>query len=179
MEGSGCPALPACLAPFWEGMMKEAWGFWTFRPSEPILAPEAQSRKPERSRRMTSDMTAMRSALQSSLPDPMERALVLFGWLGSGAGAWNRYPSYEGVVEQLLLEERTEQLVTALAQSLDALTAPQLEGAARYFAGWEFAQWKPGEGRLLSAELRRRLLAHVLGSNDADKLERARRAFGG
>jgi hypothetical protein len=170
-------AMPSCLAPFWEGMMKQDWGFRTVRPSAAIPAPEARSRKPEAFRRLTSDMAAMRRALETSLPDPTQRALALFGWLGSGAGPWSGCPSYECVAERLLLEEGTEQLVAALARTSDALTASHLEGAARHFAGWEFAEKKPGEGRLLPRELRQRLLAHVLRSTDADKVDRARRAF--
>src|SRR5262245_55003523 len=84
--------------------------------------------------------------LQSTAPDPSQAALdahVLFGWFGSGQGPWSGFPMYEQVAEQLLLDFPTDALVEALTQH--QITPTQLEGAARYFAGWGFRKHKPGE----------------------------------
>jgi hypothetical protein len=104
--------------------------------------------------------------------------LSLFGWLGSGVGSWSGFPVYETLAERLLLGEPTGQLVAALTQASAALTDAELEGAARYFCGWEFCQGKPDDAALLPRELRQRLLAHALRSTDGDKIERARAALG-
>jgi len=77
-----------------------------------------------------------------------------------------------------LLAESTADLVAAL-NGAGPLSRARLEGAARYFAGWEFSHRKEADAVLIPAALRRRLLDHVLPSPDADKVERARRAFSG
>jgi hypothetical protein len=141
-------AMPSCLHPFWDEM-----------------------------RTLSPDLAPMRRALQASLPDPIERVLVLLRWFGSGEGPWNQFPSYESVPEQLLLEEPTEHLVAALTRTAGVLAPTQLEGAARYFAGWHFHEKKHDDGLLLTGDLRNRLLTHTLRSTDDDKIEIARRAF--
>lgn len=75
----------------------------------------------------------------------------------------------------------------AFAGNLDLLTADCLADrglrdrtrgvSARLFC-WEFRQRRRDELRLLPHALRRRLLAHAVHSNDNDKTERARAAFG-
>jgi hypothetical protein len=56
------------------------------------------------------------------------------------------------------------------------LTQTQLEGTARYLAGFNtLSNGKVVEG--LPASLKKRLLQHVLETGDADKIERAKRAF--
>jgi len=141
-------AMPACLAPFSDGM-----------------------------RAVRVDVHPLRETLVASVPDPMERARVLFRWFGSGAGPWTEYPIYENVVGTLLLAEPTTQLVEARREAPDALSDVHLEGAARYFSGWEFNLRKRNDLRLLAPELRQSLLTHVLQSTDAEKIELAREAL--
>jgi hypothetical protein len=65
----------------------------------------------------------------------------------------------------------------ALTRTPGALASTHLEGAARYFAGWHFEKKKQDERRLLTGDLRKRLLTHALRAMDTDKMERARRVF--
>jgi hypothetical protein len=121
------------------------------------------------------DIEVLRQALASVYPDHVTRALALFAWFGSGAGPWSGFPMYERVAEELLLDVPTAELVAALAEH--QLTATQLGGAARYFAGWSFYKQKPNELQQLPAEIKRRLLAHSRTSSDEDVIQRAERAF--
>ena len=107
----------------------------------------------------------------------MERARVLFRWFRSAAGPWTKYPIYEHVVGTLRLAEPTTQLVEARREAPDALSDVHLEGAARYFSGWELRFKKRDDLRLLPPELRQSLLTHVLRSTDAEKIELARAAL--
>ena len=103
--------------------------------------------------------------------------LALLGWFGSGAGPWSGYPSYESVPEELVLHYPTQVLVEALTATTP--TAPQVAGAARYFAGWDFRQKKKDDGRLLPAGLKHQLLRAAAATGLADNVERAKRAYGG
>ena len=83
---------------------------------------------------------------------------------------------YEEVAEKLLLDFPTAVLVDALAHQPS--TADQLEGAARYFAGWEFRKHSSSDMQQIPSELKRRLWTHSLTSSDPDRLQWARNAFG-
>ena len=76
-----------------------------------------------------------------------------------------------------MLEFPTDQLVTALARY--PLTPVHLEGAARYFSGYQFNTYRQGEAQQIPQELKERLLAHSLMSPDEDKTGRARAALAG
>ncbi len=121
------------------------------------------------------DTRALRKALKAAYPDPATRVLELFKWYGAGAGPWSGYPSYEGVPETLLLEYPTRRLVRVLESH--SLTPEQIEGAARYFAGYDFNKKRPRDRKKLPPELRQVLLEHSLKSTDEDKIERARKTF--
>lgn len=121
------------------------------------------------------DVEVVRRALASAYPDRVACALALFAWFGSGAGPWSGFPMYEQVAEELLIGIPTEVLVVALAEH--PLTVAQLEGAARYFAGWSFHKQKPNELQQLPAEIKRRLLVHSRTSSNEDVIQRAERAF--
>ncbi len=122
------------------------------------------------------DLTPMRVALAAKVPGPADRIRALFRWYGSGAGPWSGFPSYEDVAEKMLLEYPTRDLLAAIeGQDLDEA---ETEGVARLFGGWRFSQLRRGDGALLPAGLKARLLAHSLASPDEDKQGRARRAFG-
>jgi len=124
---------------------------------------------------LSPNTTPLREALNRDIPKPKLRAMELFSWYGSGAGPWSGYPSYEGIAEELLLDIPTPELIAA-AQA-DNLTDAQLEGAARLFGGWGFSQKRTGDGKLLPARLKKKLLEHALKSTDEDKLDRAKDAF--
>lgn len=83
---------------------------------------------------------------------------------------------YEQVAEQLLLGFPTDELVEALREH--TITPAQLEGAARYFAGWEFHKHKPNDIQQIPADLKQHLLRHSLTSSNNDKVQRAQKAFG-
>jgi hypothetical protein len=123
----------------------------------------------------TPELREFNEALEKEFPDPRRRIRALFAWFGSGSGPWTGYPAYEGVAEKLLHEYKKPELVAAIAGA--NLTEAEKEGAARFFAGWVADGWLPADNSLLSAELKRSLLAHSLGSPDKDKRARARRAF--
>lgn len=122
------------------------------------------------------DMDPIRRGLLAAHPNPRERALLLFRWLGSSNGPWNGAPSHESVPELLLLEFPTRDLGEWLSTS--ELSFEHMQGATRYFAAWRFSQKKPGEASSLPDELKRTLVAHshAAGYSD-DKLYRVSRAF--
>ena len=117
-------------------------------------------------------MEPLRKALAGAVPDPRERALILFAWHGSGMGPWSGYPAYENAAECLLLDLPVPVLIAAAEA---ALNERQMEGAARLFAGWGFYT-RHGRPALPEA-LGKKLLEHSLQSSDADRIERAKRAF--
>ena len=141
-------AMPACLIPFWENMNS-----------------------------IKVDVGSMHVALEASLPDPRERALAMFRWLGSGVGPWSEFPVYECVVERLLVLESTAHLVATLSGASETLNSADFEGAARYFSGTGFWLRKRNEHQLVPNELRARLLSHVRRSGDPDKVERMQAAL--
>ncbi len=142
-------AMPKSILPLWDGVAQG--------PFEPNVAP-------------------LRTALTQEFPDTRQRILALFAWYGSGEGPWSGFPSYEEIAEKLLLEYPTPDLVAAA--ETEALTEPQLEGAARLFGGWPFGKNRPTDQKALPAALKKKLLDHALKSTDQDKLQRARSAFG-
>jgi hypothetical protein len=121
------------------------------------------------------DLEPLRQALMTAYPDRVNCAHALFEWFGSGQGPWSGFPMYEGVAERLLLDLPTDALITALSQQ--PLSRRHLEGAARYFAGWEFSTHKPGAIQQLPAALKRRLLTHSSTSSNSENVQRALKAF--
>jgi hypothetical protein len=121
------------------------------------------------------DTNGLREALENQFPDRRQRIVALFGWFGSGAGPWSGFPGNESIPEDYLLELPTADLVAAAARP--DLSDAQLEGAARLFGGWPFANQRPQDLKALPPALKKKLLAHCLKSSDPDKLERARQAF--
>jgi hypothetical protein len=120
------------------------------------------------------NLDPLRNALLTEFPDEQTRILVVYAWFGSGMGPWSGFPGYEEVAEDLLLDYTTEALVAAAAA---ARTPQQLEGAARLFGGWTFSQRRRADLVRLSPDLKQRLLARALESNDEDKRSRAHHAF--
>jgi len=120
------------------------------------------------------NVTPLRAPLAEEFPDPSQRILALLGWYGSGAGQWNGFPSYEIAPDQLLLDFTTVDIVAAINKG--PLTDAQTEGAARFFAGGNFARQR--DLKTLPPEIKKLLLEHSLKSTDADKLRRAQKAFG-
>jgi hypothetical protein len=117
----------------------------------------------------------LREPLTKEYPDVTQRILKLLEWYGSGAGPWSGYPSYEDTPAKLLHDYTTQKIVTAIQST--TLNEAQIEGAARFFASWDFSQSRPGDLALLPATLKRTLLEHSLKSKDTDKKERAKAAF--
>ena len=121
------------------------------------------------------DRTAMRAALAKQFPNQRARIQSLFGWFGSGEGPWSGFPSYESEAETLLLEYSTSDLLASLEN--DELTQTQWEGAARFFAGWAFNKQRK-EQNVLPPAIRLRLLGVSLATQNEDRNERAKKAFG-
>lgn len=121
------------------------------------------------------NLESLRQALEAAYPDPALRVLALFRWFGSGAGPWSGFPDYEFIPEALLLEYPTATLISILTQSM--LTSTDLDGAARYFAGWQFRNKEQGGHRQIPPEFRQQLLDHSLRSSFDDNIQRAKRAF--
>ncbi|MES2297291.1 MAG: hypothetical protein V4582_09625 [Pseudomonadota bacterium] len=118
----------------------------------------------------------MAIVLAKEYPSSAQRVLALYAWYGAGAGPWSGFPSYESIAEQLLMTHSTDELLAPLDSA--QLSSVQLEGAARLFGAWTFPHERPGDLKRLSDGLRRRLLTQAQSSEDQDKLERARQAFG-
>lgn len=141
-------AMPRCLAPFGDdGLLREL-----------SLAP-----------------ARVVAALARELPDPRAQALALFEWLGNGAGSWTVYPAYELAAERLLLCLPFTALVDCLRAP--GLTPAQLEGAARFFAGWHFQNERRADATRLPRAEARCLLDHALRARDPEKERLARKAF--
>lgn len=114
-------------------------------------------------------------ALAREYPNKSDRIMALFSWYGSGAGPWSGYMSYEDVPAKLLFHYSTPELLEAISST--KLTESQIEGAGRFFAGWEFRQKRQKDLDLLPNDLRQTLLKHALESTDEDKKSRAKSAF--
>jgi hypothetical protein len=147
-EARWLAAMPKSLRPFWTKMRKD------------ILP----------------DLKPFRATLAREYPDAERRILALLKWYGSGAGPWSGFPSYEDVAGHLLVDFSPAQLIAASERS--DLTDPQVEGAARLFAGWHFLGGRENLLDILPPSLKNRLLEHSLKSADSDKIERAKNAFG-
>ena len=114
-------------------------------------------------------------ALRESIPQNEDRILALLRWFGSGAGPWSGFPSYESAAEELLLEYQIAEIVATIENK--DLSPEQLEGAARFFGGWDFAQKHSKGLEQVPADIKRSLWNHVKDTKDEDKLGRATRAF--
>ncbi|MFF2777408.1 hypothetical protein ACFVU3_21155 [Streptomyces sp. NPDC058052] len=111
--------------------------------------------------------------LQLMCPDPVERALALLHWYGSGSGRCSGHPVHEGVPGELLGR-------VPLADLLAALDDPRADerhdaGAVRHLVGWKTRPRQKRDVAGLPEALRERLLAHARRSPDADKQRRAER----
>ncbi len=171
-------AMPASVRPLWPQAVEAR----PFEGSMSIFVPQGSasgSKTPAeastREREVPPEIKRLAAELAKEFPDPSQRIRVLFAWFGSGNGAWTGYPEYEGIVEELLLEYKTPELLAALDAA--SLSEPEQEGAARLFAGFAFKTLRPTDNALLPAELKRLLLAHSLKGIDKDKKARARLAF--
>lgn len=114
-------------------------------------------------------------AISKQYPQANSRILALMSWFGSGAGPWSGFPGYEDVPERMLLKYSTADLVAAVSSK--PLTDPETEGAARFFAGWEFNRTRPNDLAKLPDSLRKTFLEHSLKSKDEDNVERAKNSF--
>ncbi|WP_043476721.1 hypothetical protein [Kitasatospora sp. MBT66] len=111
--------------------------------------------------------------LQATFPDPVERALALLEWHGSGSGRCSGYPVHEGVPGELLGR-------VPIAELLAGLADPRAEerheaGAVRHLVGWKTRPHQKRDVAGLPEPLRARLLAHARRSGDSDKQGRAER----
>lgn len=113
--------------------------------------------------------------LEKEYPDRNERILVLLRWYGSGAGPWSGAPAYEDIAGSILLEFPTEQIVKAVTSKDQS--GVEMEGAARFFAGWDFHRTRPEDISLLPKKLKKEFLERSLKSTDEDKVARAKKAF--
>ncbi|MGB8352655.1 MAG: hypothetical protein WCD79_02080 [Chthoniobacteraceae bacterium] len=121
------------------------------------------------------NVSPMREALAHEYPDTTQRILKLLEWYGNGAGPWSGYPSYEGAPEELLRDYPTKTILAAIQSA--KLNAMQIEGAARFFAGWYFSKDRPGDLDLLPRPFKDELLKHSIKTKDSDKKQRSENAF--
>jgi hypothetical protein len=119
-------------------------------------------------------LTAVDERFLAAYPDDVSRAGALLRWFGAGTGRCNGYPIHESIPERMLLTMPPAAVITAVASDED--DGRLLDGAVRLLAGYS---WQRAHSAALAAlpDLRRRLLDHALGSDDEDKIERARHAF--
>jgi hypothetical protein len=121
------------------------------------------------------DVSLYRGLLVREFPDEGARILKLLEWYGSGEGPWTGFGSYEEAPELLLFDYPTPVILKAIQST--TLNDAQLEGAARFFGDWDFSRRRPNDLRLLSVDLKQQLLKEAFKGNDADKAERAKKAF--
>jgi hypothetical protein len=98
-------------------------------------------------------------AIEKAIPDPSERALVLFEWFSAGARKPNGgFPSYELAVAELLSRIPLDVLIAAVRRS--GLTEGQQRGARRYFR--HIARSDPSRATSIPSDLVERPLARQL-----------------
>lgn len=146
-------AMPASLRPLWPKAMPDQ----AMTGSDPNRVLEAAA-------------DLLQPALEEELPDGKARVRALLTWFGSGEGPWTGYPAYEDVAARLLLRCPQEDLLEALEGV--PLTPAQMEGAARFFAGYNDSL-----SDQVPDGIKKALLDHVMRSGDDDKMSRARSAF--
>ncbi len=123
----------------------------------------------------STDLNQLLQALAQEFPQGSDQILALLTWYGSGEGPWSGFPAYEDIPQQLLMEFSTAEILAAIEST--SMSDTQLEGAARFFGGWELSVRRPDKLKALPESLKRTLLEHSLGSTDEDKRTRAKRAF--
>jgi hypothetical protein len=123
------------------------------------------------------NLAPLQTALERGLPDETLQILALLKWFGSGSGPWSGCPAYEKSAEDLLLLHSTERIVSAIQSS--QLSKEQLEGAARFFAGWTFNRTRKNGLQELPEDIKKLFWEHVKDTHDDDNRSRATRAFVG
>lgn len=101
------------------------------------------------------DLAPIRAALMSNYRKNDDRILALLHWYGSGTGKWSGYPAYEQVAGNALMDYSTGEIVAAI--SIHSLTETQLDGAARFFGGWDFQRLRPNDLNLVPDLIKYRL----------------------
>jgi hypothetical protein len=166
-------AMPECVQPLLEGQQAQI-GQVLFVPAPDATTYEATeygspSSVDEATHR------AVLHALAAAYPNSVDRARALFEWLGNGGSKWSGFNEYEELPEHYLMRIPLESLVAAVESRLTS--DAQLAGAARFFAGYQFAVHRSQELQALPPALRARLLAEGLRVDDEDRHKRARWAF--
>lgn len=126
---------------------------------------------PEINRCSKSDLSTYTRALEQTRTS----MLSVFAWFGSIQVPWNQFRDYELVPETILLTFSTDLLIQELESR--PLTFQELEGAGRYFSGWNFDRIKSGEAKKLPPALKRTLWGHVLSVGNPVNIDRARPVF--
>lgn len=160
-------AMPPSLTPYTKEVLGEEAGWNVFMPAG------GKAGKPA-TQEPSSKYSKYWKALNAAYKDKDSQILALLTWFGSGAGPWSGFPSYEELPERMLVEIDTKDILHAVQGK--SLSKEQLDGTARYFAGWGFRQSK-NELSLVPRTLQKALLAHVEKSTNQDNIERARAAF--
>jgi hypothetical protein len=101
----------------------------------------------------------MLDALAAEYPDRVQQLLALLAWYGSGGPTLSYRYGYENVVEQLLFEFSSTELVQALQSP--SSNERQMDGAARMLANWYFQRERPGDIQAFPPALKSALLAHI------------------
>jgi hypothetical protein len=166
--------MPECLQPILQGQ-SESLGQVLFVPT-PDAAVRVDNPPPTASSLDPDVDRAVLHALAAAYPRSVDRARVLFEWLGSSGSPWSGYPCYEEVPEHHLMRIPLESLVQAL--QTEPIREKQLAGAARFYAGFQFATRRWRELPQLPVSLRARLLGEGLRTADQDRRARAQFAFG-
>ncbi|MFF3392672.1 hypothetical protein ACFYW1_17315 [Streptomyces sp. NPDC002669] len=118
-------------------------------------------------------LTAARDRLRQSVPDPVNRALLLLAWCGAGSGLCSGFPSHEAVPGLLLGEVPMAEIIAGLQDP--RADARHDAGAVRHLVGWKSRPEQKRDVDALPAPLRARLLQGALASGDPDKQARAER----
>ena len=120
--------------------------------------------------------TALAEMFELTMPDPVARARSLLGWLGRGSARWSGFPIHELVAIALLHRITTLDLLNSVDSGMGEEAV--LDGAARFFASFEFQALRAPELAQMPEALRRRLATRVGNGQDADRVARVRAAFG-
>ncbi|AMV23060.1 hypothetical protein VT84_01520 [Gemmata sp. SH-PL17] len=121
------------------------------------------------------DISTARSLLTTGVPDARSRIRALYHWLGSGAGPWSGFPSYESAARRLLMEYPIDSLLRAIGT--ESATETELLGAARLLSDWSFEQSRAADRAKCPTPLRDRMMSLVQKRGILDNLQRFQHAF--
>jgi hypothetical protein len=151
------------------------WHRWIAAVPKAMHAFVPQDQGEDPFRYFPNDHHAQLNALARVYPSKTAQIRALLAWYGTDSGKWTGYPTYEDIPMRILLTYSTADCLTAIRSA--PMTDAEWEGAARFFASWDFKTQRPHDLEMIPRDLKKKLLDRSLQNADEDKAGRAREAF--